>query len=273
MARHPFDELMELDTADIRLDCAALHLSRDAYPHLDMVAYLRQLDELAGRVADQRPGLAAPLRYQALRDVLVEREDFRGDADDYYNPENSYLNRVLDRRRGIPISLSCVWLEVARRLKWPVRGVGFPGHFLIRFDDPERFVIVDPFRDGRTLSLEDCRRLLNEQFEGKVPFSESLLAPIDTRAILGRALNNLRSVHLRQRNWERLETVLLRLIAVEPNNPRHVQELAAVLYQRGELRAACVCLSTYLERWPAVEGAKEVRRELEHLQAALALMN
>ena len=99
-----------------------------------------------------RPGLTAILRYQAMRDVLVNEHNFHGNQDDYYDPQNSYLNRVLDRRLGAPVSLATIWVEVARRLKWPVHGVALPGHFLVRFDDPERFVLADPFAEG-TIAL------------------------------------------------------------------------------------------------------------------------
>ena len=156
MSRHPFDLLMTLEDEQIRLDCAALHLARDAYPDLDLRIWLDRLDELAAEVSELRPGLSAPLRYRAMREILVERHSFRGNVTEYDDPQNSYLNRVLERRLGLPITLAVIWIEVGRRLKWPVAGVGLPGHFLVRFDDPDRFVMVDVFNEGRSLALEDC---------------------------------------------------------------------------------------------------------------------
>lgn len=270
---HPFDQLMELDAADIRLDYAALHLARDAYPGFDLARCVAELDRLAAQVAAQRPGLAANLRYQAAREVLVDASDFRGNSGDYYDPANSYLNLVLERRRGIPVSLSVVWIEVCRRLKWPVRGIGFPGHFLIRFDDPERFVVVDPFNDGRSLSEEDCQKLLADNAEGAVKFGPKLLEPIGTRAILSRMLQNLRSLYFGYQNWERLESVLCRLLALEPANPQHLQDLAAVRARRGDLNGAFGYLEACLARNPQTVIKKDVTRDMAQLRAALAALN
>lgn len=273
MIVHPFDLLMEMDTVDIRLDCAALHLARDAYPNLAIATYLSRLDAIARDVAGMRPGLSATLRYEAMRQVLVGNHQLRGNADDYYDPDNSYLNRVLDRRLGIPISLSIIWLEVARRLKWPVAGLGLPGHFIIRFDDDERFVLVDPFRDGRTLAIDDCRRILDHYFDGKVPFSPAFLQPVDVRFILARVLNNLRNIYTVNRDWTRLAAVLRRLAAVEPGNVRHLHELAGLFYQQGDLCTAHAELAVYLQRQPNADDQYRVREKLAHLEAVIASLN
>lgn len=273
MSMHPFDSLMELAAPDIRLDCAALHMARDTYPDLDVARYLAKLDQLADEVAELRPGLSAPLRYVAMRTVLVERHGFGGDEEDYYDPQNSYLNRVLDRGVGIPISLSAIWIEVGRRLNWPVAGVGLPGHFVIRFDDPERFVLVDPFCEGRTLSLEDCEKLVNDFFEQKTEFSEELLEPTDVRAILGRMLNNLHKIYATNHDWDRLVDILRRQTAVDPTDARARRELAILLYRRGSLHDAHAHLSEFLLRHPDSDDAGSVRRELASLEAALAALN
>jgi regulator of sirC expression with transglutaminase-like and TPR domain len=264
---------MEMETAHIRLDCAALHLARDVYPDIAVPKYLSQLDALARDVAELRPGLSATLRYEAMREVLVGDFRLRGNADDYYDPENSYLNRVLDRRIGIPVSLSIVWLEVARRLKWPVAGLGLPGHFIIRFDDDERYVLVDPFRDGRTLTIDDCRRILDFYFEGKVEFSPEFLHPVGVRFILARVLHNLRNIYVVNRDWERVINVLQRLGAVEPGNTRHVHELAGVLYSQGDIRAAYGQLAGYLQQQTDIDGHHQFREKLAHLEAVIASLN
>lgn len=273
MSPHPFDLLMELPTAAIRLDCAALHLARDAHPDFDLVGCLRQLDDLADEVAALRPGVAAVTRYTALREVLVERHQFRGNQEDYYDPDNSYLNRVLARRVGIPISLSAVWIEVGRRLKWPVSGVAFPGHFLVRIDDRDHIVVVDPFREAASLSQDDLAELLKQQSEGAIEFRTELLSPVDCRAILGRMLGNLRSIYMVHRDLHRLERVLRRLAAVEPHNLRHFQELASLKYQQGDLRAAYDCLSAFLSHTPERRGQEGVRRTLRRLAERIASTN
>ncbi len=273
VTRHPFDLLMELRTEQIRLDCAALHLARDAYPGLNVQRYLDRLDALAAEAAALRPGLEATGRYEALRQVLVDQHGLKGNQRDYYHPDNSYLNRVLDSRRGIPLSLSIVWLEVARRLKWPAGGVALPGRFIVRFDDPERFVLADPFHGGRTLSLSDCRNLIEQGFDGKVPFTTDYLKPVSTRSILLRLLNGLRNIFLTVNDWPRIAEILQRMVAVDPTNGRYMQELAAVCCRRGDVRGACTHLKRYLHRLPHGRDSKLVRHNLRQLQAALLALN
>jgi regulator of sirC expression with transglutaminase-like and TPR domain len=272
MSRHPFDLLIELEPHEIHLDCAALHLARDVYPHISVPAYLAQLDALADEVAALAPGLSAPLRYQALAEVLVDRHGFRGSTDDYYDPQNSYLNRVLDRHVGIPISLAIVWIEVARRLKWPIAGAALPSHFLVRVDDPDRFIVVDVFNGGCTLSLEDCAKLLEQNLEGKVPFDPQMLEPVGTRAILARSLANLRAVYMVNQDWNRLACVLRRLIALEPTNGNHLQELAALHFQLGDMRGAYAHLAASLPRVAESDRA-DVEQRMERLAKTIASLN
>ena len=273
MSGHPFDLLMELETDQIRLDCAALHLARDVYPATTLARHLEILDGLAREVAALRPGLSANLRYEALREVLIVEHGLRGNEQDFYHPDNSYLNRVLDTGRGMPISLSIVWLEVARRLKWPVAGVALPGHFIVRVDDPERFVLADPFYDGRSLSLEDCESLVEQGFDGRVPFKLDYLKPVDTRSILLRLLKNLQDYYLTVNNLAQVANILRRMRAVEPANGRHLQDLAAVCCRRGDVRGACAHLEMYLHRAPNAHDSKLVRRNLRQLHAALLALN
>ena len=272
MRYHPFDALVELQTDYIRLDCAALHLARDLYPCLNVGRYVSQLDALAEDVADQRPGLSATLRYQAMCEVLTGAFGLRGHGD-HYDPQNSYLNRVLDRRLGLPIILSVVWIEVGRRLKWPVSGVALPGHFLVRFDDPERFVLADPFSEGRLLSTEDCRRLIARHVDRPVKFSDKFLRPLDTRGILSRMLRHLRSLYLAEGDWQHLAGVLRRLAALEPRNGKHLQDLAAVHTRLGDVRGAYGYLHVYLKRQPRAHDHALVKGNLEQLEAAILALN
>ncbi len=273
MSRHPFDLLMELDDAHIRLDCAALHLSRDRYSEADLQRALAKLDALADEVLQLRPGLGANLRYDALKSVIVDKHRFIGREDDYYNPKHCYLERVLESGHGLPITLSIVWIEIARRLKWPVSGVALPGHFIVRIDDSERFILADPFYGGRTLSLKDCRELVRQQFGNKVRFSRSLLEPVGVREILSRLLRNLRNVYLSKGELGHVLPVLQRLTAVEPREDRHLEELAAVFCRIGDIRQAYAHLTLYLNRNPDGQDSGRVRDNLRQLRAALAAQN
>jgi regulator of sirC expression with transglutaminase-like and TPR domain len=273
MRVHSFDYLVELPSELVRLDCAALHLARDTYADIEVPAYLAKLDMMAEEVAALRPGLDATLRYAAMRQVLVDGYDLRGDEADYYHPQNGYLNRVIDRSRGMPITVSLVWLEVARRLKWPVHGLAMPGHFLIRFDDPDRTVICDTFRAGRTVNQSDCQKILDHCFDGKVKLKPCFLEPVDTRVILARMLNNLRSIYLVNQSWPHLENILQRLCALEPEQGRHLQELAALHYRQGDVRLAYAHLAHYVRTKPQAEDLLLVRQRLDHLEAACAALN
>lgn len=273
MSRHPFDQLMTLADEQIRLDCAALHLARDVYPQLDLHVWLERLDALAGEVGDLRPGRTAPLRYRAMREVLVERHGFRGNFADYDDPQNSYLNRVLERRTGLPITLAVVWIEVGRRLKWPVAGVGLPGHFLVRVDDPERFVLADVFNEGRSLALEDCAELVRDQFGDKLEFKPEMLEPTTTRDVLVRMLNNLRALYFSTDDWTRLSDVLERLRAAQPENARLLQELAAAYFHRGEFQSARAHLAAYLQQAPDADDSALVRHSMERIESYMAALN
>lgn len=273
MSQHPFDLLMELAPHQIRLDCAALHLARDRYPHLNVTRYLQQLDELAEEVAALRPGLSANLRYAALRRVLVDRHGLTGNHTHYYDPDNCHLNRVLDTGLGIPITASLVWIEVARRLKWPVFGVALPGHFIIRFDDRERFILVDPFNDGQTLSIADCRALVREHFDNALRFRRAQLRPVSKPGILARLLRNLRNAYLAHNDLPRAANILRRMTIIEPHNGQHLRDLAVICCRQGDVRKAYAHLQLYLRRRPDECDSAHVRASLKQLQAALAALN
>jgi regulator of sirC expression with transglutaminase-like and TPR domain len=270
---HPFDSLMQLAAEDIRLDCAALHLSRDVFPHLDLRRCLEQLDGMAAEVAARRPGLSAPMRYEALRGVLVEEHGFTGNKDNYYDADNCYLNRVLERKVGVPIALSIVWLEVGRRLHWPMHGVGFPGHFMVRIDDPDRFILVDPFHEAQTMSIEDCEALLKRKFAGKLEFSADMLGPVDVRAILLRTLGNLRTIYAGTHSWRRLDDVLRRLAAVDPQNATYRQELAALRYRLNDTRLARSDANGDTRLLADAEEFERDRLPLDRTEGVLASLN
>ncbi len=273
MKRHPFDLLVELDTQDIRLDCAALHLARDVYPAFNLQSYRERLDELAEMVASQRPGLDAINRYIAMRSVLVDEAGISGYEADYYAPQNNYLNYVLDTGQGAPISLAIVWLEVARRLKWPVSAVSLPGHFMVRFDDRERLVLVDPFHDGVTRSRDDCAEMVAKRYDNKVQLRPTHLKALDTRAILVRLLRNLRNIYIASGDLPRVALTLERLVALQPGRSQHLRELAAIRARQGDVRGACAHLALYLHRAPDSRDSRLMRRSLKQLRAAVAALN
>lgn len=190
------------------LDEAALLIAAHARPDLDVDAYRRRLDELGARCHDAT--------LSGVIHQLFVVEGFRGNADAYGDPRNSYLDQVLDRRVGIPITLSIVLIEVSRRLGLPVAGVSMPGHFLTRLAG-EPAVLIDAFDGGRLLSKTECQQRFREQHGPAAPWEDAYLAPVGARAIVSRVLANLRTIHLRRQDTVALDWVLrLRSLLGDP---------------------------------------------------------
>lgn len=220
---------------DIEIDLAqvALLIGADEYPTLDTRHYLAMLDHL-GRMAEQKLDASGPRsaedRVRALANWLYCEAGFHGNAEDYYDPRNSFLNEVLDRKKGIPISLALVFLEVARRAGVAAYGISFPGHFLVRADGDSEPIMLDPF-DGRVLSREDLATLQKRITGNADAFDSRLLEPCSKRSMLFRMLNNLRNVYAASGDMPRMRAILERMVAIAPT-----KELCAELEKLGGSR-------------------------------------
>ncbi|MEK7840950.1 MAG: transglutaminase-like domain-containing protein, partial [Pseudomonadota bacterium] len=186
---------------DLSLAEAALLLAKDEYPGLDVDAYLARLDELATRVRVRLPeGANIEDTLVTMNQILFDELGFAGNVDDYYDPRNSFLNDVLDRKLGIPITLSILYMDIASRLGLELEGVSFPGHFLVKFSTEEGDVVLDPFSGGTPLTEEDLVERLEEasgnEMIGGLSLNE-LLEATDKRDILVRMLRNLKGIYLR----------------------------------------------------------------------------
>lgn len=233
--RRRFADLLAAGGGELDLGHAALLISAEENPGVEVERWLAHLDALAAAL---RPRLAALpagagadfTRLAGLAAFLFEEQGFRGNRADYYDPANSFLDRVLARRVGIPITLALVMIEVGRRVGVPLVGVGFPGHFLVRHaGHPD--LLLDPFAGGRLVSDGDCRRLL-AQVCGELPFHPRLLRPVSGRCLLLRMLNNLRAVYLARGDLGRTVAVLDRILLLVPDDAVHLRE-------RGLLRLRC----------------------------------
>jgi len=216
-----FAETCRLPEDRIDLGAAALQIAESEYPGLDSKSYLDRFDEMATSVAERRRS------GRGVLGMIYDEFGFSGNQKDYYDPKNSYLNEVLDRRLGIPISLALVVIETARRLGIPAEGVGFPGHFLVRLREPvgrHEETLVDPF-DGSVLSPPRLRGLFKRVTgEDRDPPSE-LLEPLNKRQILFRMLANLRGIYEHRSDGGRLRNVLLRMSILAPENQEIRQQL------------------------------------------------
>ena len=190
---------------DINLAKAALYIAEIEYPDLDTDRYLRILDDMARAVIKLLPESRYPLKVvQTINQYLYTELGFNGNESDYYSPSNSFLNDVIDRRTGIPITLSLVYLEIAKRIEFPMVGIGMPGHFIIRPDLEDVDIFVDPFDRGEVLFAEDCRQKLINLYQQDLPtIPAEALQPINNCQFLLRMLNNLQSIYLNQPDFER----------------------------------------------------------------------
>ncbi|MCC7361758.1 MAG: transglutaminase family protein [Anaerolineales bacterium] len=254
---------------------AGLLLAREcAYPGLRPSDYVVQVEDLALAAQAALAGVSDPqARGLALAEFLFGAYGLRGNADNYADPRNSYLNQVLDRRLGIPISLSVIYLEVGARLGLPVAGVGLPGHFIVRAGGADQPAYLDPFHGGRVLSRDDCRELVRSAAGLSGAFDPAWLAPTPPRNIVARMLNNLRAFYISVEDWSLAIAMLERLVLLQPDVPGHVRDLGVLHYRAGSFRQASRLLDDYLKRAPQAADADTVRRGRDLMLEELARLN
>jgi regulator of sirC expression with transglutaminase-like and TPR domain len=264
-----FTSLMA-DDESLPLTEAALSIAQDAYPDLDMQAALAEIDELVVRARRRIPD-QADIRHKvdALNRYFFRELGFSSNRNDYYDPDNSHLNVVLRRRRGIPISLAVIYMEMAEQLGLPVRGVSFPGHFLLRVAAPEHDLMLDP-TTGQTLSEAQMVEML-EPYVQRVGESigsalRVLLQPATRREIVARMLRNLKGIYLQTERWQRLLAVQQRLVIVLPGSIEEVRDRGFAYARLDYLRPAVEDLERYLEDRPDAEDATVVETELHELR-------
>jgi regulator of sirC expression with transglutaminase-like and TPR domain len=266
------DRLADDPTAPIDVAVVALHLARDEYPDLDIPAYLERLEALARQV---RPWLRGGLahRVAGLCRFLFEEQGFHGNEEDYYDPRNSYLNEVLDRRTGLPITLSVVAMAVGTRAGLDVAGVGLPGHFIAKATAGAKAVLFDPFHGGRQLTAADCAELV-EQATG-MPFKVTAfdLQATPPGLVIQRLLNNLKGVYLRRRDFPRAARVIARLCQLAPNDPLQQRDLGVTLYYAGQPGPAIDPLTAYLHAIPTADDRRAVEQLLTQARQELARWN
>lgn len=261
--------MLKLRPAPFPVDRAALLLAVDEYPDLNFRRYADQLDGFARKVGD-RAGLSGdPLRrLAAMRYVLFESEAFHGNRRSYYDVQNSYLNVVLDRKLGIPISLAVLMLGVGRRLDWPLSGVNFPTHFLVRYDAPDEALAIDAFNGGLILGRDDLEELWIGATGGPPPAGELLGGPAEPEEILIRMLNNIRLVHTNERRYELAAAAMEKIALIDPATAQHERDLGYLLLAAHDVRGL-PHLESYLKRAPGAPDAEKVRDHLALLRREL----
>jgi len=231
-----FTHMVQRSDEEIDLAAAALLIAEEEYPGLDVASYVGKLDRLASGVRKRLPTRvpaeepAAAIR--ALNGYLFEDEGFHGNQKDYYDPRNSFLNEVLDRRTGIPITMSIVYIEVARRIGFELEGVGFPGHFLVKYAGIRSTIVIDPFFQGKTLDADDLRQMLSTVHGRPVALELRHLNGVGKKQILARVLQNLRSVYADRGDTARALSAIDRLLILDPEDSNALRERDEI--ERGE---------------------------------------
>lgn len=253
---------------------AALAIAREEYPQLDEGLYLRRLDEMGAQARTSVPAGASPERRMGrLNSFLFHELGFSGNRADYDDPRNSFLNEVLDRRTGIPISLSVVYLEVGRRCGLNVEGISFPGHFLCKVSLGEHELVVDPFQRGQLVAMDEIKRRFRAAVGEAAPFDGRVLRAARPRDILVRMLQNLKQVYQKQGDGPRALSAVDRVLLLAPENVRSLRERADLREQLGGPAAAALDLEKVLALEPSAVDADELRARVQRLRGASRLLN
>lgn len=265
-----FARLMEREDEMIDLAEAALLIARTEYPQLDAAAQLEHLNRLAAQVRVD-PAYSASSNIQALNHLLFERENFSGNEEEYDDPRNSYLNDVLERKKGIPITLSLVYVEVARRRGLPVVGVGFPGHFLVKYLTESGDIFIDPYNRGTILSRQHCVERLRTYFGQGAELKPEYLAASTHKQILARMLNNLKGLYSRRQNFLKVLTMIELALSIDPASPQDIRDRGMVYFVMKRYREAMADFKTYLSLSPGDDP--QIHEVLKVLHRIRALMN
>jgi regulator of sirC expression with transglutaminase-like and TPR domain len=261
-----FRQAVDQPEEKIDLGRAALTIALTDYPNLDVLDYLARIDRLAVEVTSHLDSDADIYRSMAaLNYVLFKQHAFHGNRDDYFDPKNSFLNEVIERKTGIPITLSVLYMEVGRRAGLRLDGVGFPGHFLVKSVGDGEEIVLDPFNGGEIKSREDIDTMLFKLHGGKVMFHSDFLASSTKKDILKRMLANLKAIYINGNDLIKSLSVLDRLLILDPASAEDARD-RGVVYLRLECYAqAREDFETYLRLRPDAEDAMLVREQLVRL--------
>ena len=269
MANDPYSEFRQAaDRPEEQIDLgrAALTIALPEYPNLDISEYLSRVDRFAVEVMNRAGADADVLRsIAALNFVLFSEHRFRGNRDAYYDPKNSFLNQVIERKTGIPITLSVLYMEVAERVGLTLDGVGFPGHFMVKTSRADNEIVIDPFNGGEIKSRDDLDAMLQQMYDGKLDFRGEFLAPVSKKQILRRMLTNLKAIYAKANDLVKTLAALDRLLILDPGSAEDTRD-RGVIYSRLEcFGQAKDDFERYLQLAPDAEDAAAVREQLIEL--------
>jgi regulator of sirC expression with transglutaminase-like and TPR domain len=272
--RRKLEDILARTDREVNLAEAALLVAAEEYSPLDVRGYLARLDEMGCALRQRLDEEPRPERaIMALNRYMFQEMGFRGNAEQYYDPRNSYLNEVVDRRTGIPITLSIVYMEVARRAGLEVEGVALPGHFVVRVQTAARPLLVDPFHGGTLLTEKDCQERLDRIFGGRVKLEPKMLRPCRRKDMLERLLRNLKAIYLRDQDQDRALRVVDLIVRIQPGSAEDLRD-------RGVLYASLDCyglaardLESYLALAPGAKDAEDLAARVALLRLRASRLN
>jgi regulator of sirC expression with transglutaminase-like and TPR domain len=272
-SRAEFAEMISRDDEHLDLAHAALLIAAEEYPNLNPDVYFERLDHFADlareRVADASDSGDV---ISALNSVMFDLLGFRGNRENYYDPRNSFLNQVIERRTGIPITMTVVYIEVARRIGFPIKGVGLPFHFIAKHEAQSGDIFIDPFNEGRVLGVAGCSELVAGVSGGKLELRAEHLAPVTKKQILSRILSNLLGIYSASDHWRALAAIE-RILLIEPQTAAHIIDRGLLLKSLGDRTGAIAELERYLSLNPDAPDAESVRGEIKSIRQSQARLN
>lgn len=272
--RADFERIMELPDGSLSLARAALLIAAESDPAVDVEREMETLDRWAAELKSRlAPGWNNLQKLARLRSYVYEDLRFRGDDRDYYSPQNSLLHEVIRRRRGIPLTLSIIFLELGWRAGMPLEGVGFPGHFLVRLSGEPGDLLLDPFADGRSVHEEECRRMLLEISGGKLEYDRALTRSVDKRAMIVRLLQNLKGAYLRAHDDAHALAAVERLRLLSPGDADETRDEGLLLFRLHRYGRALDALESYLALRAAAPDRSAIQHHVTALRHILAGLN
>lgn len=266
--QHFYQEVQQPDK-QINLERAALYIAQEEYLDLDVDEYLNALDTMADDIREQLPIESYPLKIlKTINHYLYENLGFAGNIEDYYDPRNSFLNDVIDRRTGIPITLSLVYLAIAQRLDFPMVGIGMPGHFLIRPIQEDMDIFVDAFSQGEILFPQDCQDRLNQMSGQSVEMQPQFLAAVTSRQFLARMLTNLKATYLNRGEMEKVLAAIERILLLFPNAAFELRDRGILYFRMNRWIEARQDLEAYLDALPMADDRDTIRKLLNRIGQA-----
>jgi len=260
-------QLASLSDDRINLAHGALLIAKAAYPDLDESLYLARLDRLASDVKrDLTVDMDAATVIARINHILFDKEKFRGNREQYYDPDNSFLNRVIDRKTGIPITLCLIYIEVAGRLGLDVRGIGLPGHFIAALCHAAGKIYIDPFNRGEIRSVDDCIEIVRTYTGETVAPDPGWLQPIGSKELLARMLRNLKLIYARQENDVMLFKMIHWILTLQPDSPAELSERAKLYEDMGNPARAVKDWERCILNISDHEGVNKIRARIAILK-------